>query len=66
VYWDQSLRITKRRFPINVQKEIDYRYVRRIDAITYLVETIKVLDEAHLDSKALRATLATLEKTQSR
>ena len=43
VYWGQALEQTEQRYPSQREKEKDFRYVERGEAIEYLVSTLKEL-----------------------
>jgi hypothetical protein len=49
IYWDQTLEQTKKNFPVDRQRKLDFRYVDYFSAINYLEKTIKKLQEWELN-----------------
>ena len=62
IYWNQTLDQTKKRFPINRERELDFRYVSYPSAIQYLEEKIKEFQGLGLDSSPMQQTLNRIRK----
>lgn len=53
VYWDQSLDKTKLQYPVDREKERDFRYVEYSAAVSYFGKVLKELDEMAKDEPAV-------------
>ena len=64
VYWEQTLKQTKQKYPTVREKEKDFRYVERREAIVYLKSTLKELEKQpeYLNSEVVKFLRTTLNK----
>jgi len=54
VYWDQTLEETQKRFPVEREKEKDFRYVEYAPAVKHMEKAAKEMEAATPDSGAIR------------
>ena len=65
VFWDQTLEVTAKNYPVERAKEKDFRYVEYSKALAHMEAMIEEFKEAKIDATPIENGLARLKKQKA-